>query len=96
MQGNGRNSGRRIFRQRQTGNRQEHGNAVPGFRLRGHLMAQMAVRTLRLVHGIMVVPAADHYCGKDQQREQRQRDSQNSDCVSDRHSIGFAPVTKPS
>jgi hypothetical protein len=93
MQGNEGDGWRRIFRKRQTGNRQKYGRTVARFRLRGHLMAQMAVRTLRLVHRIMVVPAADDHRCEHQQCHQRQRNARDTQCVSDSHSDGFESVT---
>ena len=71
MQRNGGYSWRGILRKRQTGNGQEYGNSVARFRLRGHLMAQMTVRTLGVVHRSMVMPAADENRGEYQQRDQR-------------------------
>ena len=64
-----------IFQKRQRGNRTENRNAQRGFRLDGGLMAQMAVRALRIVRGIVVIPVADHAGGKNQQRNKGQRNA---------------------
>jgi len=93
MQGNEGDGWRRIFRKRQTGNRQKYRHTLARFRLRGHLMAQMAVRTLRLIHRIMVVPAADDHRCEYQQCHQRQRNSRDTQCVSNSHSDGLESVT---
>jgi hypothetical protein len=38
----------------------------------------MTVRAPRIARGIMMVPVADHTCGKDQQRDQRQANPEDA------------------
>jgi hypothetical protein len=59
-------------------------------------MAQMAEWTLRVVHGIMVVPTADAHGGECQQGHERERYTGEAYCVSDSHSDanGIARVQK--
>jgi hypothetical protein len=63
-----------YFQERQSSNRLENRNAQGGFRLDGDLVPEVAVRAMRVIRGIGVMPVADDACGKDQQRDQRQGD----------------------
>jgi hypothetical protein len=72
----------KILRQRQGGDRPQQGDCGSGLELSGGLVTQMAVRTARLVVGILVVPVADHTRGEDQQRDERQRNAENAKGVS--------------
>ncbi len=65
------------------------------FRLRGHLMAQMAVWTIGVVRRIVVMQAADGHRGEYQQCDERQRNPEDSYCVSHGHFGGLGSVTKP-
>ena len=67
----GNNYGR-IFRQRQTGNRQKYRHSVGCFRLHGCMVAQLAIWAMRVVRRIVMVPAADDHSGEYQQGDQRQ------------------------
>ena len=46
------------------------------FQLRRGLMAQMAIGAIRVVARALVIPIADDASGEDQQRQERQRDSE--------------------
>ncbi len=45
--------------------------------MRRGLVTQVAVRAARVIVRALVVPVADHTRGKDQQRDQRQRNAEN-------------------
>ena len=71
-----------IFRQRQGSEQRKNSNALAGFRLRGRLVTQVAVRAVRVVGRAVVVPAAADDGGKHQQREQGQRNAKNANGLS--------------
>ena len=49
-------------------------------------MAEMAVRALRVICGTVMMPIADDAGGKNQQRDQRQREPDDSKCFPHSHS----------
>ena len=61
-----------YFQQRQGSNRFENGYAKVNCRLNRGLMPQMAIRAVRVIRGIGVIPIADYTSRKYQQRDQRQ------------------------
>ena len=81
---NGDNGG--IFRQRQESHRLEDGNTLRDFWLCGRLVGQMAVRTTRIVRRIVAIEVANNDCRERQQREQRQRNPQDTNCAPKGHS----------
>jgi hypothetical protein len=88
----GRNN---VFQQRQKCNRSKDRNAQGGFRLDGGLVAQMTIRASRVIRGIVVIPVADNTCGKDQERDQRQRNPEYANCLPHGHSGGSELGDKP-
>jgi hypothetical protein len=56
--------------------------------LDGGLVAQMTVRASRVIRGIVMIPVADNTCGKDQERDQRQRNPEYVNRFSQSHSGG--------
>ena len=67
-----------ILRQRHGGDRLQQGHRRRDDQLRGGLVAQMAVRTMRVIVGALVIPVADHTRRKDQQRDERQGNPENA------------------
>jgi len=75
-----RTSGRdNYFKQVKRGNRLENRNAQGSGRLDGRLMAQMTIRAIRVIRGIGMMPVADDTSRKDQERDQRQGNSEYAD-----------------
>jgi len=62
----------RIERQGQRSKRLQHGYRRYEFHLSRRLVAQVAVGTLRVVAGNLMIPVADDAGGEDQQHDQRQ------------------------
>lgn len=91
---NWRDGESRIFGQRQTGEWEKHRNPLARFRLGSRLVVQLAVRAMGVIRGVVVVPTAADNRGKNQQRDQHQRNSRDAHCVSDGHSDGIESVAK--
>ena len=75
-----------VFRQRQESHRLEDGNTLRDFWLCGRLVRQVAVWTPRIVRRIVAIEVANNNCGERHQREQRQRNPQDTNCAPKGHS----------
>src|ERR1700716_2931851 len=65
-----------FFQQKQSCDRLENANPQGSFGLNGCLVAQMTVRAMRVIRRIGMMPIADDAGSKNQQRNQRERDSE--------------------
>ena len=61
----------------------------------GSLVAQMTIRASCVAGGIVMIPVADDACGKDQERDQRQRNPEYANRLPHGHSSGFELGAKP-
>ena len=76
-----------YFQQRQRSNGFENSNAKGSIRLEWDLVAQMAVRAVRVIRGIGMMPVADDAGSKDQQRYERQRYPKNANSFAHDHFV---------
>src|SRR6267143_6517241 len=74
-----------FFLRRQNSNRLENRNAQGSFSLDGGLVAQMAIRTMRVIRGIGMMPVADDAGGKYQKGNQRQRNPEYANRLAHSH-----------
>jgi len=55
----------------------------------------MTVRASRIIRGIVMIPVTDDASGKNQQRQQRYRNTENADCLSQCQCLKPTPVREP-
>src|SRR6267143_295271 len=84
-----------FFLRRQNSNRLENRNAQGSFSLDGGLVAQMAIRTIRVIRGIGMMPVADDAGGKYQKGDQRQRNPEYANRLAHCHFGGTVTWHNP-